>query len=451
MQGYFRWLLVFLLFAALLRFTLLGSKSLWFDEAFSARYSGNLVSQIINPGWQKPDPHPPLYYLGLHYWIELFGDRENSIRMPSAVLSLGNVGLLFLLGSRVFNPKIGLMAAGLLSVAPLSIWYAQEARMYAAVTFLGLLAALFLSWDRWLALPLLGLTLAVGFYVDYTFFVLWTVLSAVWFVHWWYGAKVMQPLWTWLVATVGAFILYIPWGNQFLLFINNFNDFHIFERLQQQIGFPILSPAEILILFNFFGIGVVVLVFVVWRLFQYPNLRKGLILFLLFIFIIATIVFAIPRFYTVKRFLLLVWPYFILGVSWGLMQLGKWRIRLWIGLLGLSLAAALVVLFLVPKDDWRSVVRYINANVAAGDVVWIDPPWNRTAFAYYEPTIDSQSGDAVALQEAIYSDVWLIAERPHGKIPPTSQSERVFDKNLKLVESIPFYRLEVRRYGSGKS
>ena len=110
------------------------------------------------------------------------------------------------------------------------------------------------------------------------------------------------------------------------------------------------------------------------------------------------------------------------------------------------MAAALFVLLLTPKDDWRSMVLYVNANVPAGDVIWIDPPWNRTAFAYYAPELEAQSGNAAALVETNISDVWLIAERFQGQTPPSSQAERIFDKNLKLVESIPFYRLELRRY-----
>ena len=245
---HFRWLILFLLVATLLRLVLLDNKSLWFDEAFSTRYAGNPVTRIIAPGWQTPDPHPPLYYMGLHYWMGLMGDSETAVRLPSAILSLGSVVLLYLLGGHLFNPTIGLMAAGLLSVSPINIWYAQEARMYAAVTFLGLLAALLLSWDRWLALPLLGLTLAMGLYLDYSFIPLWMALSTAWFVWWWHSERERRPLVVWLLATICAVLLYLPWRSQFLLFLNSFNKFHILERLQEQISFPFLSATEILIL-----------------------------------------------------------------------------------------------------------------------------------------------------------------------------------------------------------
>ena len=445
-QHHFRWLLLFLIVAALLRFALLGAKSLWLDEAFSAWQAGNSVAQIITLDRQLAEPHPPLYYVGLHYWTGLLGNSETILRLPSAILSLGSVGLLYLLGRRLFNPTIGLMAAGLLSVSPINIWYAQEARMHAPITFLGLLAALLLTWDRWLTLPLLAVTLAVGLYLDYTFIPLWMALSAAWFVWWWHSQREKRPLFIWLLATGAAVLLYLPWGSVFLRLLNKVNVFHDVMILQERFGLPLLSATEVLLLLGLAGVGLLAVMAVAWHLLQRPRLGRVLILLGLLLFALATIVFALPRFYTIKRFLVIGWPYIILGVAWGLAQLGKWRKRLWIGLLGLSLLAALVVLFFSPKDDWRGVVDYVDNHVPASDVVWIDPHYNHYTYNYYSPALEVQSGSAEALAETIVSDVWLIAERFYGQMPPTSLAERIFDQNLELVEAIPFSRLELRHY-----
>jgi uncharacterized membrane protein len=445
-QHHYRWLLLFFIVATLLRFALLGAKSLWLDEAFSAWQAGNPVARIITLDRQLIEPHPPLYYMGLHYWTGVLGTSETILRLPSAILSLGSVGLLYLLGSRLFNPTIGLMAAGLLSVAPINIWYAQEARMHASITFLGLLAAVLLTWDRWLALPLLGVTLAVGLYVDYTIIPLWIALSAAWFVWWWHSQREKRPLFIWLLATGTAVILYLPWGSVFLQLLNKVNLFYDIVVLQERIGLPFLSINEVLFLLGLASVGLVAMMAVTWHLLQRPRLGRVLILLGLLFFMLATISFALPRFYTIKRFLVIGWPYIILGVAWGLAQLGKWRIRLWVGLLGLSLLAALVVLFFSPKDDWRNVVDYVDIHVPVGDVIWIDPPHNHYAYTYYTPALQVQSGNAEELVETVFSDVWLIAERFYGQTPPTSQAERIFDLNLELVEAIPFSRLELRHY-----
>ena len=43
--------------------------------------------------------------------------------------------------------------------------------------------------------------------------------------------------------------------------------------------------------------------------------------------------------------------------------------------------------------------------------------------------------------------VWLFAHRLPGQGIPSSPSESYLDGRLDLLQEIPFYRLEVRRYG----
>ena len=61
-----------LLIATLTRFWRLGYHSVWFDEAVSLAWAGT------DPGytWRVTiqlveEKHPPVYYLGLHYWQAL--------------------------------------------------------------------------------------------------------------------------------------------------------------------------------------------------------------------------------------------------------------------------------------------------------------------------------------------------------------------------------------------
>ncbi len=51
--------------------------------------------------------------------------------------------------------------------------------------------------------------------------------------------------------------------------------------------------------------------------------------------------------------------------------------------------------------------------------------------------------EEVAAQEG---ELWLVAERFHGRPIPSSPSEAWLDENMELMEAIPFYRLELRRY-----
>ncbi|MFQ6100879.1 MAG: glycosyltransferase family 39 protein [Anaerolineae bacterium] len=85
------------------------------------------------------DQHPPLYYLLLHFWLALFGDGEVAVRALSALLGTLTIPALYLLGRRLADEKVGLLAALLLAVSPFHVRFAQETRMY---TLLALNASL---------------------------------------------------------------------------------------------------------------------------------------------------------------------------------------------------------------------------------------------------------------------------------------------------------------------
>lgn len=125
------WLIVVL--AVGLRFWRLNGQSLWADEGNSAALALRRWADISQAA--AADIHPPLYYWLLNLWVKIFGLSESGLRSLSAVVAAATVGLTFDLGRRLFGRVAGLLAAFLLAVAPLPVYYAQEARMYALLTF----------------------------------------------------------------------------------------------------------------------------------------------------------------------------------------------------------------------------------------------------------------------------------------------------------------------------
>ncbi len=125
------WLIVAL--AVGLRFWRLNGQSLWADEGNSAALALRRWADISQAA--AADIHPPLYYWLLNLWVKIFGLSESGLRSLSAVVAAATVGLTFDLGRRLFGRVAGLLAAFLLAVAPLPVYYAQEARMYALLTF----------------------------------------------------------------------------------------------------------------------------------------------------------------------------------------------------------------------------------------------------------------------------------------------------------------------------
>ena len=67
---------------------------LWLDEALSVSISSLPVGDLLDA--LRHDGHPPLYYLLLHGWMEVFGDGNEAVRSLSAVCSVATLPVLWL-------------------------------------------------------------------------------------------------------------------------------------------------------------------------------------------------------------------------------------------------------------------------------------------------------------------------------------------------------------------
>jgi hypothetical protein len=106
---------------------------LWLDEALSVNIARLPLGDI--PAALRLDGHPPLYYVLLHGWMEVFGDSDAAVRSMSALFSLLTVPLLWWV-LRPRGERVAWVAAGLLAASPFAIRYATEARMYSLVMLL---------------------------------------------------------------------------------------------------------------------------------------------------------------------------------------------------------------------------------------------------------------------------------------------------------------------------
>jgi mannosyltransferase len=123
-----------LLLAFALRWSHLGARNLWFDEAWSWYVSRQPVSVILEEG--RSNIHPPFLHIVLKVWTALFGESRVALRMPSLLANVGTIGLTYVLGRWMLSRRVALLAAFFLALSPHQVFYAQEARMYALVTVL---------------------------------------------------------------------------------------------------------------------------------------------------------------------------------------------------------------------------------------------------------------------------------------------------------------------------
>lgn len=128
--------LTILLFAFALRINGLSTKELWYDELQSVTHA-YLPLPMLFESVATFDPHPPLYYSQLHLWM-LFGVSDFWIKFNSLLWSMLAVISLHWVGYKTMGQAVGKWAALLLSMLPFAIFYAQEARMYSMLIFLGI-------------------------------------------------------------------------------------------------------------------------------------------------------------------------------------------------------------------------------------------------------------------------------------------------------------------------
>ncbi|MCB0108457.1 MAG: glycosyltransferase family 39 protein [Caldilineaceae bacterium] len=210
--------LLIILVAFTIRVTGLAHRALWYDELQSVTHASLPFAQLL-AGVHQFDPHPPLYYAQLHLWLR-FGTSDFWIKLNSVFWSLLTVASLYGVGGRRFGRQVGSYAALLFALFPFAIAYAQEARMYALLMFLGVWIYCFtdqLLYGRrvlWASCGLVSGTLAFLYSHGAGFLILFAVTSyALYFL--WKAPRQRQARWRrfrlWLALQLLILLYYVPW------------------------------------------------------------------------------------------------------------------------------------------------------------------------------------------------------------------------------------------------
>ncbi len=122
--------------AAVLRFATLGVQAYHHDEIVTASrvLRGSFFHAMDAVGFSESAP--PLYYALAWVWTQLTGTGEFGLRSLSALAGAATVPVAYLLGLELRGRRAGLMAAALVAVNPMLLWYSQEARSYALLALL---------------------------------------------------------------------------------------------------------------------------------------------------------------------------------------------------------------------------------------------------------------------------------------------------------------------------
>ena len=118
------------------------SYSIDLDEPFSIFYAQQELSEFIP--FMTDGNNPPLYFILLHYWMEIFGSDPFAVRAMSLLFSLLSIVFLFKFGKKMGGYQLALVVCGLFIFSTYNHYYAIEARMYSLVVMLCIMSIYFL-------------------------------------------------------------------------------------------------------------------------------------------------------------------------------------------------------------------------------------------------------------------------------------------------------------------
>lgn len=152
-----RWTVLALLgivsLGAALRLYHIQHQSMFWDEAGSLavaraplvelprHFKLSAETAVASFGWKAEfEPYgelnPPLYFIALHAWFELFGVGPLQARLMSTVAGVLALIMIFKIGVSLYDIPTALIATLLLAVSQLGIMFSQEARDYAPLLLL---------------------------------------------------------------------------------------------------------------------------------------------------------------------------------------------------------------------------------------------------------------------------------------------------------------------------
>lgn len=210
-----RWLLLLIILLAFaLRVYHLDTQSIWYDEGLSIQLAQQAPAQTVT--LSATTDHPPLHALLLGVWMRVAGSSDFSVRYLSVFCGVLVVVLAYTLG-RFYDERAGLIAAGLMAIAPLAVYYSQETRGYMLLTALIEIATLtalrLLNGDHrkrmWLAYIA---SLALAMYTHYFAAFAWAAINVgVIFTLLGQGEGRLRWFGFWLLAQFIVLACFLPW------------------------------------------------------------------------------------------------------------------------------------------------------------------------------------------------------------------------------------------------
>ncbi len=461
----------FLLFTILLlgiglRLYCLTKEDIWYDEAITIKVAEMSLRDMINftHSGSHETGFPPIYYLLMKGWINLFGNSPAAVRLSSAICGIFTVLAIYGIGRKLFNESLGLYMGLLMAVSPMDIYYSQETRGYALQVLLLCMAIYFFIlaleknhkgwWWSYAA------TIIVAIYIHVFSSFVWFGLFLFHFIYLWNKKialpKIIKGLFSQWIILIGILLLLIEkiiyYSPDLINWVEPFKlSFYRQTLINLVFGF-LKTYTHVMYIAGMSSITVCFMVslyhLVVTQLqnkslnLKFPNMYlTGLLGWILFfgpVLIFTIISLTIHQIYVPWRYLIITLPGFLLLMTHGLSQI-SWRpmrILVLILLPSLCFISDLRNYSVPQKVGMKSVSEYMEKNSQPSDYIYFIPAYHQESFLYYYhghiQMAETNNWDN-ALKDASLkkSRVWLALDR--GSVS-NAEADNMLNYFISVVE-----------------
>lgn len=375
------------------------NQSLWLDEAINTLAVKHYGFYDLITQYARADFHPPGWFILLWFWTKLFGYSEIAIRIPSVIFGMLSVWVIYLIGKKIHSEKLGLVAALLLCVNPLHIYYSQEGRMYMmatlAVSINVFILLKLIKGERTNFLMLLFSNVFVmsSDYLAYLIFPAQLVLILL------FKKSLVKQ---WAIAIGGAILIGIWWLPVFL------GQFNIGSLVSSQLptwklvvgGFDYKTLPLTFVKFiigrislsnKFFYVGILVPIcsffgYAIWRGIKSVDYlsKYYLLLWLIVPPILATMISIFIPVYNYFRVLFVI-PAFVILISLGIYSFQK-KVQYTVLIIAVVIEIFSSFVYLLDpsfhREDWRGLVQSFH-NLPKDSLILFESSGNLPPFDYY--------------------------------------------------------------------
>lgn len=364
-------IILILLLATGLRINLLFVRGTWwFDEMFSVHYSTLPWGESIK--YWILETNPFLYNLVLRGWIFIFGQGENTVRVPSIIFALLTIALVYYIAQKLISKRAAAVASLIITLSGIHIFISSETRTYAmfvllttisfcwfikifldqktsrAIWILYFLTQLLLLYSHLTALTVVIIqTLAIVYFKDAdktarkNFF--WTQAAVLFFWCFWFIPTLLPKLNSRSLS--GWFFTYDSQSSNILTILNTlFINTNISEFA-----------------FTLFAIILLGLIFYIFKLFpkQEQKNKKLLVILILWSFVPALLGSFFGQFVT--KYFVFSLPGFAMLIAWAIDQITDkvGRQLLTIVFIALFIPSTLTIAT-NPIFSWYTITKYIE-------------------------------------------------------------------------------------------